>query len=633
MRTRGFWLNVFILLLGSSVFLAGSGLPVRAQAAGPGEALACRPATVPDTHSLLVVLLDRSASLARTDPQEYSTSVTRVLADLWPGRMAVLFFRGTSPHLPQLGPLDLTRPGARAALQTQIEAQRNVLGGDTPTQYAVEQAAGVLVQNGYPAGSRVMLITDGQPFLPTDQDGTRQIATIEQQDMPAFCSHGVPVHTFGLGNQVPGYALAFLQRIATQTAGDYHEVTDPAQLAAPVLQMYASWQHLAFASTGASHQFLVDTYARQVYFIVFLKDSTAFPVALLGPDQHPVPAQNLQNQAQDIHYQFDQMVVQRFNTAGIYTIETGDPGAQTYALEETRLQVTLVSPTAHTPLYAGRPLTVAVALYDNDNPQQHIHPTSSESVTIGLTYTLRSGGKTLVSGEKKLVQQPAPNDDVFSTQIVLPRTGALTLAISASYQYIAVPNTPEVTLQVLTAPPALCPGGFACGSGPGGLPILLLVALILVLVLAGLLFWRLPRPSGVLETSRGQSRELGRARAWTKRVLAPSTLFSEELSEFDFQQARFRLLFKRGRRVLLVAMQNAPSLAVWCMQEPAGRQMQPVKVGTPVPLHTRDRIVVNGVPSATFRQDQPPSSQAGTESAASPGESGQETPGPGSSGR
>lgn len=605
MRTRGFWLNVLLLLLGlgGSVLLAGSGMPRSARAAGSGGALSCRPAAMPEARSLLVVLLDRSASLARTDPQEYSTSVTRVLADLWPGRMAVLFFRGSSPRLPQLGPVDLAQPGARTQLKASIEAQRNMLGGDTPTQYAVEQAGGVLAQNGYPAGSRVMLITDGQPFLPTDQDGTRQIAAIEQRDMPGFCAHGVPVHTLGLGTRVPGYALAFLQQIAAQTAGEYHEVTDPAQLAAPVLQMYASWQHLVFASTGERHQFLVDTYARQVYFIAFLRDSAAFPVALLGPDRRPVPAQNLRNQAQDVHYQFEQMAVQRFNTAGIYTIQTGDPGAQTYALEETRLQVTLVSPTARTPLSAGRPLIVAVALYDNENPQQHIHPAPNESVTIGLTYTLRAAGKTLVSGEKRLKQQSAPDDDLFSTQIVPPRAGALTLAISASYQYIPVPSAPRVTFQVGPAPSALCPGGFWCQ--PAGLPLLLFGPLALVLVLAGLLFWRRPRPSGILESSAGASRQLGRNRAWTRQFLSPSTLFSEELSGFDFQQARFHLVFRRGRRVLLVAVHNAPSLAVWCMQEPAGRQMQPVKVGAPVPLHARDRILVNGVPCATFRQDQP----------------------------
>ncbi len=621
MLKRGFWLNTLSLLicLGSCIFLMGSGRVFQSRGTNLTGVASCKPAVTPDARSLLMVLLDRSSSLAQTDPEEYSTSVTRVLADLWPGRMAVLFFSGTAPHLPQLGPVDLAQPGARAQLKTQIEARRNVLNGDTPTQYAVEQAAQLLAQAGYPAGSRVMLITDGQPFLPTDQDGTRQINAIEQQDTPGFCSHGVPINTFGLGNQVPAYALTFLQRVAAQTGGEFHDVTAPSQLAAPVLQMYANWQHLAFASTGEQHQFLVDTYAKQVDFIAFLSNSATFPVTLLGPDRRPVPAQNLLNQAQDIHYQFDQMAVQRFNTSGTYTIQTGDPSAQIYALEQTRLQVTLVSPTPQTPVYAGKPLTVAVALYDNNDPQQHIHPAANESVTIGLTYALRGAGKTLVSGEQRLIQQPAPNDDLFSTQIVPPQVGTLTLAISATYQYIPVPNAPQATFQVLNAPAGFCLAGSACQSGIGG-PLILVLSLLalLALALAFFLLWRRPVPFGVLENSQGQSKRLGRDRTLLNRLLHTSTIASEELTGFDFQEASFRLQFKRGRRVQLVAVQNVPSLAVWCMQEPVGRQMQPVKVGAPVPLHTRDRILVNGVPCATFRQDQAgPAQEAATRPASS----------------
>src|SRR5947207_4621894 len=58
----------------------------------------CSSAVVPTSQSLLVVLLDRSGSLIEgptTDPNGYSASVTNVLADLWPGSMAVVPFSGT----------------------------------------------------------------------------------------------------------------------------------------------------------------------------------------------------------------------------------------------------------------------------------------------------------------------------------------------------------------------------------------------------------------------------------------------------------------------------------------------------------------------------------------------------------
>ena len=614
MFKRGLWLSMFSLLISPGwLLLAGQILPMQTRDIGQQQTIAratsCLTGSTPDEHSLLIVLLDRSSSLAQTDPAEYSTSVTRMLANLWPGHMAVIFFSGTAQQLPQLGPVDLTQTGTRAELQTQIEAQKNVLNGDTPTQYAIEQATRMLVQNGYPAGSEVMLITDGQPFLPTDQAGQQQITTIEQRDAPAFCNHGVPINTFGLGNQVPAYTQTFLRQVATETLGTYQDVTDPTQLAAPVLQLYANWQHLKFVATGTKHQFFVDTYARQVDFIAFLSNSATFPVTLLGPDQQPVPAQELVSQARDIHYQFDQLAVQRFNTSGTYTIQTADASAQTYVLEETRLQAEILSPTAHTSLYAGQPLTVAVALFDNNDPQQHIHPTSSESVTIGLTYTLQNSGQTIVNGEKKLLQQPAPNDDVFSAQITLPAAGTLTLLISASYQYVPVLDSPQITVQVASAPSASCAGNSAGCPGISARPVILAACFLVLIILALLLFlaWRRPVPSGFLENTQkqGQGQAPGQNRTLRNRLLHRSTVASGELTGFDFQEAVFRLQFQRGQRLLLVTGQNSPSLAVWCAQKPAGQQMQPVKTGAPVPLHDHDRILVNGFPCATFHLNAP----------------------------
>lgn len=615
MFKRGLWLSIPSLLISlGCLMFTGNMLPLQNGGSNQGLVLArsaaCLSSALPDEHSLLIVLLDRSASLAQTDPNEYSTSVTRMLANLWPGRMAVIFFKGATSPLPQLGPLDLTQPGARTQLQTQIEAQKEALYGDTPTQYAVEQASKLLEQNGYPGGSEVMLITDGQPFLPADQEGTKQIATLEHTDAPAFCTHGVPINTFGLGNQVPAYTQTFLQQMAAETHGTYQDVTDPAQLAAPVLQMYANWQQVKLVATGKTHQFFVDTYARQVDFIAFLSNSTTFPVTLLGPDQQPVPDQELVRQTQDIHYQFDQMALQRFNTSGTYTIHTNDASAQTYALEETRLQGEILSPAPHASLYAGQPLTISVAFFDNNDPKQHIHPTSSENITAGLTYTLQASGQAVVRGEKKLLQQPAPDDDLFSTQITLPSAGTLTLIVSASYQYVPVSDIPQLIVQVAPAPTSVCAGTqSACQKQPLGL--LVGAASLLALIALVLLFffvWRRPRPFGFLENAgkQGQGNVLGRNRTLRNRLLHISTVSSTELSGFDFQDAHFDLQFKRGRRLLLAASrQNTSSLAVWCAQKPAGQQMQPVKIGSPIPLHEHDRILIHGFPCATFHTGQP----------------------------
>src|SRR5579863_1115953 len=66
------------------------------------SATTCRVPTQPGISSLLVVLLDRSGSLTSTDPDEYSASMTKALADLWPGSMAVIPFTGDVFPLPQL---------------------------------------------------------------------------------------------------------------------------------------------------------------------------------------------------------------------------------------------------------------------------------------------------------------------------------------------------------------------------------------------------------------------------------------------------------------------------------------------------------------------------------------------------
>src|SRR6266568_9356191 len=83
-------------------------------------------------QSLLVVLLDRSGSLVyqpgATDPDGYSTSVTKALADLWPGEMAVIPFSYTST--PVIGPAILSDQNQRNQLKEAV--QNYPIGGDTP---------------------------------------------------------------------------------------------------------------------------------------------------------------------------------------------------------------------------------------------------------------------------------------------------------------------------------------------------------------------------------------------------------------------------------------------------------------------------------------------------------------------
>jgi hypothetical protein len=534
--------------------------------------------------------------LLGTDPAEYSASVAKVFADLWPGKMAVVFFSGVrTSSLTEIGPVDLTQAGARGQLKDQIEQQRTSLQGWTPTQAAIELANQLLTGASYPPGSQVVLITDGQPSLPGDIQGSQQIQTIEGSDLTAFTTNHVPVNTFGLGDQVPAYAKTFLGQVARATGGSFHQVNDPAQLAKPVLEMYASWLGLTFAPTSGQNGFRIDTYAGQVDFVAFLQNSATFPISLLGPNGQPVPAQNRQDQSVDIHYEFDRLAISTFNPSGTYTIQTSDPGAQIYALEQTRLRAELVTPTPQTPVYAGQPLSVVVSLYDQ-NPQRHILPAAGDAV-VGLTYSLVDNGKMIASGEETLTQERGANTDLFSAQLTPKQTGTLHITVTATYQYIPVLNRPEITLKVTLPPCTLT--DLPCMLPRYG-TIAGLIALLLVLLLA--ILWTLLRqaPFGVFNTAEGLTRAVGSRRSLYRRLRYKSIVFADELQTIGCPGARFDLRFKGGKQVLLIARKGSAALSIEPAHAQAGQNARPVSIDQAIPLHNGERIVVDGQPASTF---------------------------------
>lgn len=553
------------------------------------------PGQAPTGQSLLVLLLDRSTSLQGTDPEEYSASVAKVFADLWPGNIAVVFFGGIQTPLPQIGPVSLVQRGARDQVKSLIEDQRTSLQGWTPTRAAIEQARQLLEQAEYPPGSQVVLITDGQPSLPGDVQGNQQIQAIEQNDLAAFSQRHVPVNTFGLGNQVPDVAKTFLARVASRTGGTFREVTDPAQLARPVLEMYASWLGLTFARTSGHNTFRIDTYAGQVNFVAFLQNSSTFPVTLLGPNGQPVPPQNRLDQSLDIHYEFDRLAISTFNPAGNYTIQTSDPTAQTYALEQTRLRAEIITPSPHTPVYAGQPLTVTVALYDQ-SPQQHVLPAPGDAV-VGLTYALLAGGKTVERGEETLTQGSAASADLFSAQLTPKQTGTLRLTITATYQYIPVLNQPGITLKVTPAPCALT--DLSCDLRQYGATSGLLLLLLTILLLTLWVLLR-PPPFGVFKRPDGVIRPVGSGRTLSRRLLHKSTVFADELQTIGCPGARFDLHFTRRKQVLLLARKGSAPLSIGQAQTHDGQSPRPVRAGQAEPLRNGEQIVVADQPCATF---------------------------------
>lgn len=603
MSTTTFW-RTLVLVAGLCLVTLGLAVPVQAatyQTFTPKLPHVSRQ-DQPTAQSVLIVLLDRSGSLAQTDPNEYSTSIAKVLADLWPGKMAVIFFSGESSPLPQTSLVDLTLSGARDSLKNQIEAQRNTVGGDTPTQEAIEQAENVLANQNYPTGSRVVLITDGQPDISSDPNGQKQIQAIvggPKDDASIFAAHNVPISTFGLGNQVPSYAQTFLQNLAKDTGGEFNDVTDPAQLAPPVVKMAADWQSLKFVPTNGKNTFFIDTYAKQVDFITFTQDSTTYPVTLQGASGQTIPDQAFQPSSPDVHYVLQSLTVSQFNPSGNYTIHSGDPNVQAYALEQTRLQVEIVTPTPQTAVYAFSPhsVTITAALYDNNNPQQHVFPHAGDAVAIGINFTLTAQGKTVDSGEETLTQEASPHDDLFSTHITPKETGTLTITVSATYQFIPVPNHPSITLPVTIAPPPPCAlTDPQCviqqyGVGIGS------TLLALLLLFAALWWFTRPTPFGILINTDGYQRILGNNRALGRSFLHKSTLFSDELRGFAWAGASFELRFKRGHHVHFVARNKTAQQEIACVVK---QENQAAPVGKEIILHNGDQIIANNQTCATF---------------------------------
>ncbi len=184
------------------------------------------------SQSLLIVLLDRSGSLTyqpgATDPDGYSTSVTKALADLWPGQMAVIPFSNQST--PILGPYDLSVASQRQVLKDAV--QNYPIGGATPLDPALQKALTLL--KGAPVESRVVIVTDGNPD-PAALNGVNQANDIRQQLIPRFCASGIPVSAFGLAldlAQPDGQmANALLNDIARGTGGLYTNVRNAHELA------------------------------------------------------------------------------------------------------------------------------------------------------------------------------------------------------------------------------------------------------------------------------------------------------------------------------------------------------------------------------------------------------------------
>ncbi len=501
----------------------------------------------PTSQSLLVALLDRSSSLFGSDPQQYSTSVTKILADLWPGTMDAVLFNGQGKNLVN---------ETRQQLKDDLESNRFVLHGLTPLAAAIGTGFGFIQSRGFPSGSRVFLITDGDPA----PDPTGQANEILTRWVPQYCQKGIPINAFGLNinNATDPHANALLKDVTEQTGGSafqtYQNVTNPADLGQAVIGLYNTWGGLPLKPAtlqNGNYGVHVDNFAKELDFLTFRANGEQ--VTLQGPGSNPISSSSAL-QTNDVHYEFDSVILPSISPSGDYSVRVaGNPkDVAVYTLEKSRLQITIVSPSPQSVTHTLQPLTVTVALYDSSgSSQNHLHPHGG-GVAFKFIYTIVAGGKVVAQGTIIPAQQAAPDDDLFSATFTPPQEGTMTISISGSYQLVSLDNQ-TITLSVQSCDQGAVLCFYQQYQGviiPSGILVLLLLLLLLLY-----LFWNSqPKVFGALgnipvAAQRGggrgrRSRDwieeesgpfvaiLGQHRALLNKVLHRSKITSRELQDY-----------------------------------------------------------------------------------------------------
>jgi hypothetical protein len=560
--------------------------------------VACPGPASPTNQSLLIVLLDRSYSLTfqpgATDPQLYSTSVTKALAELWPGDMAVIPFSNNST--PILGPATLSDLQQQADLKNKVE--QYPIGGNTPLEPAMQQALDLLRQRNNPVGSRVIVITDGNPTGDGNNDGVHQEQAIRGKLIPQYCQQGIPVSAFGLTidpNSSDGKdANKLLSDIAAGTGTFYTNVKGPEDLAREVISLYAQWQGLTFTpvvqTQGGNYPITIDPFVSRVSVVTFRSDSR-YTIKLLGPDQQVI-TQGIQIST-DRHYTIDNLNVSGTTVAGTYTINTGgDPNVQVYALVNSPLKIQLVQPTSRTVAHDDQSVLIQ-AQYINDigsvTPEQGAAQVTAKVTLLVNGQPVGPSTNTIVLSQQKNPQGALT--PVFSGgTLIYHQPGELQIEIRGTYhgaQRQASFRLPLLTPVIPIPPPK--PVDYT-------LPIIIfLVAIVLlglIALIAAFLLRRKreqPKPYGYITNGR-RNGDVALDR-FSKPVISSHDIQTRGVFNFS---ASFELVFTKDSTVRIRS--GSPGVMV----DVPGESKPEEVTSTGVELKPSRKIYTNGYKAASF---------------------------------
>jgi hypothetical protein len=509
-------------------------------------------------QSLLIVLLDRSGSLVQgssaTDPDGYSTSAVKALADLWPGTMAVIPFSGDRQSLPILGPYKLSDSTQRLSLKEKV--QNYPVGGDTPLGPAIQEALSLLRQHGNPPGSRVIIITDGAPTGIGNNDGPHQEQNIRNDLIPQFCNQEIPISVFGLNinlNTPDGQETnQLLLDIAYCTGGTYSNMQDAANLTTPIIRLVAQWNGLSLIQENAQNgdvHISIDPFATQVEIVTFRSNSNN-QVTLDGPS-----GQSIQGVARssDRHYEIDTLP-SRF-IAGAYTIHTGgQSNARVYTLISSSLQIQLETPTLQSTAH-GESIAITATFLDGGSP---LIPELGQAQVVAHVRLVANGQQVGPTRTVMLVHQGA----IFTGQLpVFEQRGEVSIEIDGNYY--GTRRTASTSLQ-LTAP--CSPEVLQCLWEQHRLQVTPPLAPILLLMIILLLFAAFqPRPFGYLHSKVNDTVDISLKAlprfpvGLIRRSIIKSTdirNYAWSYKDFPFGTTKFDIIFKRGGKAFIRSAKN-----------------------------------------------------------------------------
>lgn len=315
----------------------------------------------------VVMLIDSSGSMSKSDPGQLNLTASHMLIDLLsPGdRVSLVDFDSKASVIAPL--TAVSSQADRDALSAKLSAITAV--GSTDYAAALSAARAQLAGD-QDSGRRkvVIFLTDGRPEPATKSNDsnfmTDYLAGLETT-IAEFAARGWPVHTVGLGNQ-PDQAL--LRDFALDTGGAYYRVTNPADLTGVFASILTEAKGLylgakydrSLASGSSADTITVDAFTRAMTVVAVGRQGQPVQVSASFGGVAVVPGSDGCERRTAAGY--DALVVGSPKAGPCEISITGTGDATLLVLYDKTIRLDMLTPAANARQLVGRSLALAVRL-------------------------------------------------------------------------------------------------------------------------------------------------------------------------------------------------------------------------------------------------------------------------------